>query len=124
MHDKNIEIEHRPVRHVTIIDCTKLNLKELSERFAALIQMGQPIPLQWAEGIAFFHIPMPLETSDLIERYLKGETIWQSVIYAIMPIYRPSLKVGGFEVPVLNGNTNRVYREVAKWLNKHAENEV
>jgi len=121
--NEKIEIEYKPIRHVTIIDCTKLTLKDLSERFAALMQMGQPIPLQWAEGIAFFYIPMPLDTDYLIERYLKGEAIWQSVIYALMPKYSPKIKVGGIEVPVLDGTSNRVYREIAKWLKKHAENE-
>lgn len=86
-----------------------------------MTQMGQPIPLQWAEGIIFFYIPVPLDTDDLVERYLKGEAIWQSVIYASMPNYTHKIKVGGIEILVLNGSSNRVYREVAKWLKNHIE---
>ena len=124
MSNGDIKIEYKPIKHVTIVDCTKLSLKDLSERFATLMQIGQPFPLQWAEGIAFFYIPLPLDSDDLIKKYLEGETIWQSVIYAIMPKYSSKIKVGGFEVPVLDGTSNRVYREVANWLKNHSEEKL
>ena len=121
MANEKIEVEFRPIKHVTIIDCTKLPLTELTDRVQAMTQLGQPSFLNWAEGVAFFYLPLPLDTDELIEKYLNGETVFHSVVYALMPHYSSTIRAKPYDVHVINQTSNKVLREVANWLNKHAE---
>ena len=118
--ERKVEIEYKPIKHVTIIECTQLPLKELTKRVQTMTQLGHPAPLNWAEGVVFLCLPMPLETNDLVEKMLKGEAVFQSVVYALMPKYNSIIKDRPYDVYVLNQTPNQVLREVAKWLKKHA----
>ena len=57
----------------------------------------------------------PLSTKELLKERMKGRIYWASVIFAAMPVYRPSLKVGPRDIPVLM-NPNPVLGNVAAWL--------
>ena len=91
--------------------------------FARLLQSGLPVMAQWAEGIVFVHFPLIPDTNDLMENYLKGKIFWSSVNFASMPKYTPTIKVGGFEVSVLDVSQHPVMLKVAKWLRKNARKE-
>ena len=115
-----IEIEYRPIKRVTILDCTKLSLKELANRIQTMTQLGQPIPLNWAEGVAFFVMPLPVDTENLVERQLNGEVVLQNIVYALMSEYSPTIKAKPFDVHVLNQTPSKVMRELSLWLKNHA----
>lgn len=116
-----IQINYLPIKRVNIIDCTLLPLEDLADRVQAIIQLGQPAFLNWAEGIVFFYIPLSPNTDGLIDKYLEGEIFIQDIIYAPMSIYRPTIKNKLYNVPVLNQTPNKVLREIAKWLKEYPE---
>jgi len=98
-----------------ILEIVEYDLGKLAETCALLLDSGRPLILSWAEGIAFHHQPLPLNTKELLRERLRGRIYWASVIFAAMPEYRPRLKVGPRDIPVLM-NPNPVLRNVAAWL--------
>ena len=124
MQEEEIEIEYTPIKRVKIMDVTQLSLEELAKREQAMSQLEQPTLLNWAEGVAFLSIPMSFESDSLVDKYLEGEIVLQNITYALMPDYKPSIKIQTYDVYVLNQNPSKVSRAVAKWLKKHAKNDV
>jgi hypothetical protein len=118
---EDIKIEYTPIKLLKIIDYMQLSLIELAKRVQTMMQLGQPILLNWAEGIAFYILPMSFDSDELVTKYLEGEVVLQSVVYAYMPNYSPIIKVKTFDVPVLNQTPNKVLRKVAKWLSKRTK---
>ena len=123
MSEAEIEIEYTPIKRIKIMDVTQLSLKELAKRVQAMTQLGGPTLLNWAEGVAFLSIPMRFDSDGLVEKYLEGEIVLQTVIYGLMPEYKPTIKVQTFDVYVLNQSPSKVLSTVAKWLKKHAKND-
>jgi hypothetical protein len=97
------------------LEIVEYELTKLAETCALLIDTGRPLILSWAEGIAFHHQPLPINTKELLKERMKGRIYWGSIIFAAMPVYRPSLKVGPRDIPVLM-NPNLILRNVAAWL--------
>jgi len=124
MQEAEIEIEYTPIKHIKIMDVTQLSLKELAKRVQAMTQLGRPTLLNWAEGVAFLNIPMHFDSDDLVKKYLEGEIVFQNVVYALMPDYKPTIKVQTYDVYVLNQTPGKVLSAIAKWLKKHAKNDV
>jgi Tfp pilus assembly PilM family ATPase len=56
-----------------------------------------------------------------MEHYLKGRIYWSSVSFALMPKYATSIKLSGFEVPVIDVSEHPVLKETAKWLKEQAK---
>jgi hypothetical protein len=98
-----------------ILEIVKYDLGKLAEICVLLLDSGRPVILSWAEGIAFHHQPLPMNTKELLKERMRGRIYWASVMFAPMPIYKPSLKVGPRDIPVLV-NPNPVLRNVATWL--------
>jgi len=98
-----------------ILEIVEYDLGKLAETCALLIDAGRPVILSWAEGIAFHHQPLPLNTKELLKERMRGRIYWASVIFAAMPAHHPSLKVGPRDIPVLM-NPNPVLKNVAAWL--------
>ncbi len=119
-----VKIIYRPAKEIVILDFFQFSKDALDQMFARLIQSGMPVMAQWADGVIFIHFPIAPETDDLMENYLKGRIFWNSVNFALMPKYSPSIKVGGLEIPVLNVSNHPILTEVAKWLRKQAKPEV
>ncbi len=110
-----MKITYKPLEELVILEIVEYELGKLAETCALLLDTGRPIILSWAEGVAFHHQPLPIHTKELLKERMKGRIYWASVIYAAMPDYRPSLKVGPRDIPVLM-NPNPVLRNVAAWL--------
>jgi hypothetical protein len=110
-----VKISYKPLEELVILEIVEYELGKLAETCALLLDSGRPIILSWADGIAFHHQPLPIHTKELLKERMKGRIYWASVIYAAMPDYRPSLKVGPRDIPVLM-NPNPVLRNVAAWL--------
>ena len=98
-----------------ILEIVEYDLGKLAETCALLLDSGRPLILSWAEGIAFHHQPLPLNTKELLRERMRGRIYWASVIFAAMPEYHSRLKVGPRDIPVLM-NPNPVLRNVAVWL--------
>jgi len=122
--EEEINIEYTPIKRVKIMDVTQLSLKELAKRVQAMTQLGRPTLLNWAEGVAFLSIPMHFDSNGLVDKYLEGEIVLQNVVYALMPDYKPTIQVQTYDVYILNQTPSKVLSAVAKWLTKHAKNEI
>jgi len=110
-----VKISYKPVEELVILEMVEYDLRELAETCALLIDSGRPTILTWAEGVAFYHQPLPFNTKELLKERMRGRIYWASVIYASMPAYVPGLKVGARDIPVL-ATPNLVLAQVAAWL--------
>lgn len=110
-----VKISYKPAEELVILEMVEYGLQELAGACALLIDAGRPVILNWAEGVAFNHIPLPFNTKELLKERMRGRIYWASVMYASMPEYRPGLKVGARDVPVLV-TPNPVLKKVAAWL--------
>jgi len=119
--ENKIKIIYKPVKEIVILDYFQFSIEKLDQMFARLIQSGIPILAQWAEGVIFLYFPLVPDTNDLMEHYLKGRIYWSSVSFALMPKYATSIKLSGFEVPVIDVSEHPVLKETAKWLKEQAK---
>jgi len=119
--ENKIKIIYKPTKEIVILDYFQFSIEKLDQMFARLIQSGIPILAQWAEGVIFLYFPLIPDTNDLMEHYLKGRIYWSSVSFALMPKYATSIKLSGFEVPVINVSEHPVLKETAKWLKEQAK---
>ena len=110
-----IRVSYKPAEELVILEMVEYGLQELAETCALLIDAGRPVILNWAEGVAFHHMPLPFNTKELLKERMRGRIYWASVMYANMPEYRPGLKVGARDVPVL-ATPNLVLKKVALWI--------
>jgi hypothetical protein len=118
MSEGTIEINYTPIKRVKIMDVTQLSLTELAKRVQAMTQLGRPTLLNWAEGVAFLSIPMRLDSDALVEKILEGEMVIQNIVYALMPEYKPTIKVQTYDVYILNQTPSRISCALGKWLKK------
>jgi hypothetical protein len=119
-----IEIEYTPIKRIKILDVTQLSLTELAKRVQAMTQLRRPILLSWAEGVAFFSIPLHYDSDILVKKNLEGELVLQKIVYALMPDYKPTIKIQTYDVYVLNQTPSKVSCAVGKWLKKHDKNDT
>lgn len=117
-----VKISYMPARELIIMEMVVYRLQKLAETCALLIEAGQPVILNWAEGVAFYHQPLPFNTKELMKERMRGRIYWASVIYADMPEYTPVLKVGARDIPVL-ATPNPVLKQVARWLKESLNKE-
>lgn len=110
-----VKISHMPAKELVILEMVEYGIQELAETCALLIEAGRPVILNWAEGIAFHHQPLPFNTKELMKDRMRGRIYWASVIYSEMPEYQQALKVGTRDIPVV-ATPNPVLKQVARWL--------
>lgn len=113
-----VEISYMPAEEIVILEMVEYDVQELAEVCIMLRQAGQAVALNWAEGMAFRHKPLPLNRKILLEERLEGRVYWSNVMFADMPEYSPSLKVGARDIPVLK-TPNPLLQEVARWIKSH-----
>lgn len=115
-----VEIVHHPCKELVIGECTQYPTVEfLCGTLAAAIGGGRPIALNWANGVAFSFGRPPPTTEWLIKERLKGRIYWSSVVYALMPDYKPRMKVGKLDVRIIK-TVNPLLQQVANWLKGRA----
>lgn len=113
--DDLLRISYKPAEELIILEMVEYGLQELADTCALLMEAGRPVILNWAEGLAFHHQPLPFNTKELLKERKQGRIYWANVIYASMPQYVPGLKVGARDIPVL-ATPNPVLAQVAAWL--------
>ncbi len=110
-----VKVSYKPAEELVVLEMVEYDLNELTGTCALLINAGRPIILNWAEGVAFHHSPMPFNTKELLKERMRGRIYWASVFFASMPTYTPVLKVGARDIPVV-ATPNPLLREAAAWL--------
>ena len=110
-----VKISYMPANELVILERVEYGLQELAETCALLIEVGRPVILNWAEGVAFHHTPLPFNTKELMKERMRGRIYWASVIYANMPEYKSVIKVGTRDIPVV-ATPNPVLKMVARWM--------
>ena len=113
------KISYMPAKELIILEMAEYDLNELAETGRLLADSGRPMVLNWAEGVAFHHTPLPFNTKELMEERMKGRIYWASVIYSFMPEYSPVLKIGAREIPIL-ATPNIFLKQVAGWLRQQS----
>ena len=110
-----MKITYKPAEELIILEMVEYTLHKLAETSALIQDAGRPIVLNWAEGIAFHHMPLPFNTKELLKERQQGRIYWASVIYALMPEYRPTLKIGPRDIPVV-ATPNPLLIKAAQWI--------
>jgi hypothetical protein len=115
--EPQVRISYKPVEELVILEMVEYDIQKLAEVCALLIDTGRPVILNWIDGVAFHHQPLPFNSKDLLKERMRGRIYWASVIYSAMPEYRPTLKVGPRDIPLLI-NPNPILHQVALWLKR------
>jgi hypothetical protein len=114
-----VEIICNPPKQLIILECTRYpSIDALAKIVAVVISTGESVIMKWADGVAFLYTPLQPTTEDLMSEFLKGRVYWSDVIYAEMPEYKQTIRVGTFDVPVIDVSPNPLLRETAKWMKK------
>jgi len=116
-----VEIVCSPPKQLVILECTQYpSIEALSKTIATIIRVGQPLVLKWAEGVTFSYSLLPPTTDSLMKEFLEGRIYWTDVVFALMPEYKSTIKVGTLDIPVIDVSPNPVLREAAKWMKLNA----
>jgi hypothetical protein len=117
-----VEIVCSPPKQLVILECTQYpSIEALSKTMATIIRVGQPLVLKWAEGVTFSYSLLPPTTDSLMKEFLEGHVYWTDVVFALMPEYRSTIKVGTLDIPVIDVSPNPVLREAAEWMRLGAQ---
>ena len=116
-----MKIIFEPFKELVVKDFSKFEkLEDLVYIGAQLRAVGQPVALNWAEGVVFFHTVMDPITDELVEEFLKGRLYYIGVNFALMERYKPQVTYkssqGEIVVPIINVSSKRILSELAKWL--------
>jgi hypothetical protein len=116
-----MKITYEPFEEIVIKEYIKFEKPDdLIYAFAQLRALGQPVSLNWAEGVVFVHNVLPPTSDQVVDQYLKGRLYIAGISYALMDKYQNSVVYkspqGDVAVPVINVSSNGTLSEVAKWL--------
>ena len=116
-----MKITFEPFKEIVIKDYSKFEkIEEIVYAFAQLRAAGQPVSLNWAEGVVFIHSVMTPNTDEPVEEFLKGRIYFIGVNFALMNKYEPFIiyksPQGEIALPIINISSNNMLSELAKWL--------
>jgi len=114
-----VDIVCSPPKQLIILECTRYpTIDALAKIIAVVISTGESVILKWAEGVAFMYTHLQPTTEDLMNELLKGRMYWSEAIYAEMPEYKPTIRVGTLDIPVIDVSPNPLLCEAARWMKK------
>jgi len=116
-HEK-IEIILSPIKKIVIFECVELPIEEFFKRVGLIAMSGQPILLNWSEGIVFLTAPYYPDSDIIIEQALKGTFYWSGITFSSMPKYESIKRFGVREVPIIDQTSISTFRHVAQWIKK------
>ncbi len=116
-----VEFVHQPPKKVIIMEYTQYSMEALSETISAIVKTGQPFVLNWAEGVLFIRFPLMPTTKELMKEFLAGNIYWSSIMFALMPTFKSTIKAGGYEIPIVDSSPNEIMRQAAHWLKERAK---
>lgn len=121
-----MKITYEPFKELVVKEFTKFEkISDLINAFEQLRAIGQPVSLNWAEGVVFVYSLIPPTTDELVQDYLKGRIYYTGIAFALMEQYEPSvtykspqarLREKEIAVPIINVNTNKILSKLATWL--------
>jgi hypothetical protein len=116
-----MKIKYEPFEEIVIKEYVRFDkADDLTYAFAQLRALGQPVSLNWAEGVVFIHTILPPTQDQVVDQYLKGRIYFAGISFALMDKYQNSVVYkspqGEVAVPVINVSSNAILCEVAKWL--------
>ena len=115
-----VEIAYEPLKRVIVRELVKYeNPQQLVGSLAIIMRMGQPILLNWCEGIVFVSQPIP--PPEMPEEYVKGELYIASISYAPMPEFYHNVKSGNMEMPVIDVSKSPLSQELGRFLKSKME---
>lgn len=115
---EEIEIIVQPIKKIVIFECTEFSNEEFFERIKLMAMSGQPLVLNWAEGIVFLSLPYQPDSDIIIDEAMKGTIYLAGVMFSSMPKYQTIKKFGAREVPIIDQTSIPYLRQVAQWLKK------
>jgi len=118
MKNEEIEIVEQAVKKIVILSSTYFSLEEFMQRVELIAKAGQPMVLNWVEGITFYFMPYHPNSDIIIEEALRGTYYWSVVVFASMPKYEPIKRFGAREIPIINQSSEPHLTQVAQWLKK------
>jgi len=59
-----------------------------------------------------------------MKEFLEGRIYWTDVVFALMPEYKSTIKVGTLDIPVIDVTPNPTLREAAKWMKARAQGSI
>ncbi len=116
----DMKFTYMPVKELVILEMVEYTLEELVQTSALIQDTGRPVILNWAEGVAFHHSPLPFNTKELLKERKEGRIYWASVIFAVMPQHVPTLKIGPRDIPVV-ATPNPLLKRAARWIKENRE---
>jgi len=117
-----VDIVCNPPKQLIILECTRYpSMEAFAKVVAVVISAGESVILKWAEGVVFSYTFLSPTTEDLMNELLKGRVYWSDVLYAEMPEYKQSIRVGTLDIPVIDVSPNPLLRDAAKWMKKQAQ---
>jgi hypothetical protein len=118
--ENKIEIVEHPIKKIIILSAIQLSPEEFFKRMdltaRALAMAGQPLMLNWAEGIIFLVSPYHSDSDIIVGETLKGTQYFSSVVFASMPRYESNKKLGVGDIPVIDQTSFPEMRQIAQWL--------
>jgi len=113
------DIVCQPPKQLIVLECTHYpSVEALAKVVAIIISTGESVVLKWAEGVVFSYSPIAPSTDLLLDEYVKGKVYWSDVVYAIMPEYKQTVRVGTFDVPIIDVSPSPLLSEAARWMKK------
>src|SRR5437762_14279498 len=110
-----VEIAHEPLKKVVVRELVKYdNAQQLVGSLAIIMKMGQPILLNWCEGMVFVSQPIP--PPEMPEEYAKGELYIAPISFAPMPEFSHTVKSGNTEMPVIDVWSNPLSPAIGRFL--------
>ena len=113
-----VKITYEPFKEIVIKEYVRFEkIEDLIFIFAQLRAGGAPVALNWANGLVFVYSPLPPDTDQLVEEFLKGRIYWINVSFAEMPEYKPIFETRErVQVPIINLSSNPMIGQVMEWL--------
>ena len=116
-----MKIKYEPFEEIVIKEYIRFEKPDdLIYAFAQVRALGQPVSLNWTEGVIFLQTVIPPTTDQVVDQYLKGIIYFAGISFALMDKYQNSViyksPQGEVAVPVINVSSNKILSEVAKWL--------
>lgn len=121
MTDENnkVKIIYRPIEEIVIGEYIFVkDIEELARPLGLAAACGQPMGLQWAEGVVFIFLPMGIVTDTGQQEYIENGRIHiPSIPFAMLEKYEKTIKTHeGMIVPVIDASESENMRELALWL--------
>jgi hypothetical protein len=113
-----VEIALEPLKRVVVRELVKYDsAQQMVNSLAIIMKMGQPILLNWSDGVVFVSQPIP--PPEMPEEYAKGELYIASISYAPMAEFAHNVKSGNMEMPVIDVSRSPLSQELGKFLKSH-----